>query len=130
MSEPAQMSGRDLLEAALRGAAPASAILQRCTVQPPPPAAAPSVTPPVAIGVPFAPVAAPEPAQRFNAPPSPLERTPMPTVSPPLTTELINAAPLVRTKRKIRTFAGAVAYLRQGQGPALLLLHGLTSCSS
>jgi len=104
-------------------------ILQRRTVQPPPPAAAPSVTPPVAIGVPFAPVAAPEPAPRFNAPPSPLERTPMPTVSPPLTTELINAAPLARTKRKIRTFAGDVAYLRQGQGPALLLLHGIPSSS-
>src|SRR3989442_13600655 len=81
------------------------------------------------ISVPFAPVAAPEPAQRFSAPPSPLERTPTPTVSPPMITELINAAPLARTKRRIRTFGGDVAYLRQGQGPALLLLHGIPSSS-
>src|SRR3989454_3565496 len=110
-------------------------ILQRRSAQPPAPqpsitvAAPPTVTPPMPIGIPSAPVAAPEPAQRFSAPPSPLERTPTPTVSPPLITELINAAPLARTKRKIRTFAGDVAYLRKGQGPALLLLHGIPSSS-
>ena len=106
-------------------------ILQRRLAQPPPavPAAAPTGPPPVPIGVPFAPVPAPEPSQRFSPPPSPLERTPTPTVSPPLTTELISAAPLARTKRKIRTFAGDVAYLRKGQGPALLLLHGIPSSS-
>ena len=106
-------------------------ILQRRLAQPPPavPAAAPTGPPPIPIGVPFAPVPAPEPSQRFSPPPSPLERTPTPTVSPPLTTELISAAPLARTKRKIRTFAGDVAYLRKGQGPALLLLHGIPSSS-
>jgi len=106
-------------------------ILQRRLAQPPPavPAAAPTGPPPIPIGVPFAPVPAPEPSQRFSPPPSPLERTSTPTVSPPLTTELISAAPLARTKRKIRTFAGDVAYLRKGQGPALLLLHGIPSSS-
>ena len=106
-------------------------ILQRRLAQPPPAvaAAAPTGPPPMPIGVPFAPVPAPEPSQRFSPPPSPLERTPTPTVSPPLTTELISAAPLARTKRKIRTFAGDIAYLRKGQGPALLLLHGIPSSS-
>src|SRR3989440_3576709 len=82
------------------------------------------------------PAPAPEPAQaatqppaRFAAPPSPLERTPTPTVSPPMITELINAAPLARTKRRIRTFGGDVAYLRTGQGPPLVLLHGIPSSS-
>lgn len=46
-----------------------------------------------------------------------------------MTTELISTAPLARTKRKVRTFAGDVAYLRKGQGPALLLLHGIPSSS-
>src|SRR5436305_11704534 len=106
-------------------------ILQRRLAQPPPAvaAAAPTGPPPMPIGVPFAPVPAPEPSQRFSPPPSPLERTPTPTVSPSLATELIGAAPLARTKRKIRTFAGDVAYLRKGQGPALLLLHGIPSSS-
>src|SRR5207253_9997562 len=117
------------------GAGSTHVILQRRSAQPAGPrpsitaAAPPAEPPPIPIGVPFAPLAAPEPAQRFSAPPSPLERTPTPTVSPPLITELINAAPLARTKRKIRTFAGDVAYLRKGQGPALLLLHGIPSSS-
>jgi uncharacterized protein (TIGR00369 family) len=63
------------------------------------------------------------------APPSPLERPATPLVSPSMTTELISTAPLARSKRKIRTFAGDVAYLRQGQGPPLLLLHGIPSSS-
>ncbi|TMF88151.1 MAG: alpha/beta fold hydrolase [Chloroflexi bacterium] len=108
-------------------------ILQRRLAQPPPPPsvapAAPTGPPPMPSGVPFAPAPAPEPAPRFTPPPSPLERTPTPTVSPSLATELISAAPLARTKRKIRTFAGDVAYLRKGQGPALLLLHGIPSSS-
>lgn len=57
------------------------------------------------------------------------ERQTPPIVSPPMTTELISAAPLARTKRKVRTFAGDVAYLRKGQGPAVLLLHGIPSSS-
>lgn len=61
------------------------------------------------------------------APPS--EPAVPPIVSPPMTTELISPAPLARSKRKIRTFAGDIAYLRQGQGPALLLLHGIPSSS-
>jgi len=73
--------------------------------------------------------AAAEPATRFAAPPSPLERTPTPTVSPSMTTELIGMAPLARSKRKIRTFAGDIAYLRTGQGPPLVLLHGIPSSS-
>ncbi|TMF11790.1 MAG: alpha/beta fold hydrolase [Chloroflexi bacterium] len=66
---------------------------------------------------------------RFAAPPSALERAPTPTVSPPMTTELIGMAPLARSKRKIRTFAGDIAYLRTGQGPPLVLLHGIPSSS-
>jgi 2-hydroxymuconate-semialdehyde hydrolase len=65
----------------------------------------------------------------FSAPPSPLERSAPPMVSPSMTTELISTAPLARNKRKIRTFAGDVAYLRKGQGPAILLLHGIPSSS-
>jgi len=70
-----------------------------------------------------------EPPPRFAPPPSPLERPSTPTVSPSMTTELISMAPLARSKRKIRTFAGDIAYLRQGQGPPLLLLHGIPSSS-
>jgi 2-hydroxymuconate-semialdehyde hydrolase len=76
-----------------------------------------------------APPGAPEPPPRFAPPASPLERTATPTVSPPMTTELISMAPLARNKRKIRTFAGDVAYLRQGQGPPLVLMHGIPSSS-
>jgi 2-hydroxymuconate-semialdehyde hydrolase len=76
-----------------------------------------------------APLAPPEPVPHFAAPPSPLERTPTPTVSPSMSTELISMAPLSRGKRKIRTFAGDIAYLRQGQGPPLLLIHGIPSSS-
>jgi 2-hydroxymuconate-semialdehyde hydrolase len=91
-----------------------------------PPAAwtAPPEPPPQA-----APAAASEPPPRFAAPPSPLERPSTPTVSPSMTTELISMAPLARSKRKIRTFAGDIAYVRQGQGPAVLLLHGIPSSS-
>ena len=46
-----------------------------------------------------------------------------------MTTELIGMAPLARGKRKIRTFAGDIAYLRTGQGPPLVLLHGIPSSS-
>jgi 2-hydroxymuconate-semialdehyde hydrolase len=70
-----------------------------------------------------------EPPARFAPPPSPLERPTTPTVSPSMTTELISMAPLARSKRKIRTFAGDIAYLRKGQGPALVLLHGIPSSS-
>ena len=87
------------------------------------PASAPQPAPPD-----VTPVAA-VPAPRFAAPPSPLERTPTPTVSPSMSTELISMAPLARNKRKIRTFAGDIAYLRQGQGPPLLLVHGIPSSS-
>src|SRR6195256_1511316 len=97
-------------------------ILQRRTAQPAP---QPSFqTPPHET----APVTG-EPT-RFAAPPSPLERTaPTPTVSPAMTTELISMAPLAQSKRKIRTFAGDIAYLRSGHGPALVLLHGIPSSS-
>ncbi|HET9847461.1 MAG TPA: alpha/beta fold hydrolase [Candidatus Dormibacteraeota bacterium] len=59
----------------------------------------------------------------------PAQRTPTPTVSPPLATEPISTAPLARNKQKVRTFAGDIAYLRRGQGPALLLVHGIPSSS-
>ncbi|HEV3097036.1 MAG TPA: alpha/beta fold hydrolase [Candidatus Dormibacteraeota bacterium] len=91
-------------------------IMQRRPMAPPVSAPAPQPAPP--------PVSMPS-----TPPPSPLERQPTPVVSPPLTTELIATAPLARTKRKIRTFAGDIAYLRKGQGPPLLLLHGIPSSS-
>jgi 2-hydroxymuconate-semialdehyde hydrolase len=73
-----------------------------------------------------APVAS-EPPPRFAPPPSALERPSTPSVSPSMTTELISMAPLARSKRKIRTFAGDIAYIRKGQGPPILLLHGIPS---
>jgi 2-hydroxymuconate-semialdehyde hydrolase len=101
-------------------------ILQPRAAAVPEPAPSVSAPPPPP---PAAPVMAPEPAPRFAAPPSPLERPATPTVSPSMTTELISMAPLARSKRKIRTFAGDVAYVRKGQGPPLLLLHGIPSSS-
>lgn len=87
-------------------------------VEPSKPAARPEPVPP-----------APAAPARYAVPPSPLERTATPLVSPPMTTELIGTAPLARSKRKIRTFAGDIAYLRTGQGPPLVLLHGIPSSS-
>src|SRR5438132_5815846 len=71
-----------------------------------------------------APAVTSEPPTRFAPPPSPLERPATPAVSPSMTTELISTAPLARSKRKIRTFAGDVAYLRMGPGPAVHIIHG------
>ena len=97
-------------------------ILQRRSAQPAPQPPFPAPPPEKAL-----PTAGPA---RFAAPPSPLERTvPTPTVSPPMTTELIATAPLAQSKRKIRTFAGDIAYLRSGHGPPLVLLHGIPSSS-
>lgn len=102
----------------------------------PPIAAAPPIIaaplPPVVVPVPVPPVAPLPPAPAMmpaTAPPSPLERQPAASGTVPMATELINPAPLARTKRKIRTFAGDVAYLRKGQGPALFLIHGIPSSS-
>jgi 2-hydroxymuconate-semialdehyde hydrolase len=87
------------------------------------PMAAPIMPPPVELPPP------PPVAEPRQAPPSPLERAPTPMVSPPFATKPISPAPLARTKRKIRTFAGDVAYVRMGQGPPLVLLHGIPSSS-
>lgn len=92
----------------------------------PSPASAPPAAPTVESQ---APVSPPVPALVAVPATPPAERTPTPTVSPPLTTELISTAPLARSKQKIRTFAGDIAYLRQGQGPALVLVHGIPSSS-
>src|SRR5207302_11055447 len=93
------------------------------------PISTPSQQPVERARMPVPPCAPPTLARPVVPPPQPLERPPTPTFPPPLTTELISAAPLARTKRKIRTFAGDIAYLRKGQGPALVLLHGIPSSS-
>jgi uncharacterized protein (TIGR00369 family) len=105
-------------------------VLQRRPVgsQPAPPPASPALPQSPSLPEVALPAAA-IPAPRFAAPPSPLERSPTPTVSPSMSTELIGMAPLARSKRKIRTFAGDIAYLRKGQGPPLLLVHGIPSSS-
>jgi uncharacterized protein (TIGR00369 family) len=105
---------------------------------PPPPPEPPAVAPafePITPVVPVPPIAPPivpavpiTESQSAGPPPSRLERKPTPAAAP-LITEPINTAPLARSKRKIRTFAGDIAYLRKGQGPALLLLHGIPSSS-
>jgi uncharacterized protein (TIGR00369 family) len=120
----------DLQNQLIARASSTNVILHRRAAEPPPPVwqTAPPQGTPLAQQE-AAPPGAPEPPARFAPPPSPLERTATPTVSPPMTTELISTAPLARNKRKIRTFAGDVAYLRQGQGPPLVLLHGIPSSS-
>jgi 2-hydroxymuconate-semialdehyde hydrolase len=100
-------------------------ILQRRGAQP----ATPLAASPAPAPAPTAPAGPYEPPPRFAAPPSALERPSTPTVSPSMTTELISMAPLARGKRKIRTFAGDIAYIRKGQGPPILLLHGIPSSS-
>ena len=114
----------DLQNQLIARASSTNLILQRR----PPVRAMPPQAPPL-VQQEAAPPGAPEPPPRFAPPPSPLERTSTPTVSPSMTTELISMAPLARSKRKIRTFVGDVAYLRQGQGPPLVLLHGIPSSS-
>jgi uncharacterized protein (TIGR00369 family) len=90
--------------------------------RPPLPSSAPAPAP---IAEPAPP---PTPPPSTTASPSP-DPTKIPAASPLMTTELIITAPLARSKRKIRTFAGDIAYLRKGQGPALLLIHGIPSSS-
>jgi len=118
-----------------RVAEPPAAVMQAPTEAAPPiqpiPASMPLPPIPPVIAMPPLPVALPAPpmAEPRQAPPSPLERSPTPIVSPSLLTEPIAPAPLARTKRRIRTFAGDVAYVRMGQGPPLVLLHGIPSSS-
>ncbi|MEO6796480.1 MAG: alpha/beta fold hydrolase [Candidatus Dormibacter sp.] len=88
---------------------------------PTPEAAVPPLLPP--------PIPLPVPAPWFNAPPSALEHGATSAVSVPTGEAPIVPAPLARAKGRIRTQAGDIAYLRQGQGPALLLLHGMPMSS-
>jgi uncharacterized protein (TIGR00369 family) len=90
--------------------------------RPSPAAPAAAETPPPANAA--APVNTP-----FEAPASPLEHAAMSTVSSHAGDAPILAAPLARGKGRIRTFAGDIAYLRRGQGPPLLLLHGIPTSS-
>ena len=70
-----------------------------------------------------------QPRVAATPPPPAPERPVVPSVSPSMSTELISMAPMASSKRKIRTFAGDIAYLRKGQGPPILLLHGIPSSS-
>jgi 2-hydroxymuconate-semialdehyde hydrolase len=65
----------------------------------------------------------------FNAPPSPLEHGATSSVSTPTGEAPIAPAQLARNKGRVRTFAGDIAYLRKGQGPALFLIHGIPTSS-
>ncbi len=89
---------------------------------PAPPAATAPVPPPL-------PPTAPAPAPWFNAPPSALEHGSTNTTSIPSTEAPIAPAPLARGKGRIRTHAGDITYLRKGQGPPLVLLHGIPTSS-
>jgi len=75
------------------------------------------------------PILVPAAAPWFNAPPSALEHGATSSVSVPTGEAPIAPAPLARGKGRIRTHAGDIAYLRQGQGPPLLLLHGIPTSS-
>lgn len=116
----AEADVRDQQNQLIARASSTNIILQRRAQEP---AASPAVP------AESAPAASAEPPTRFAAPPSPLERPPTPAVSPSMTTELISMAPLAAGKRKIRTFAGDLAYIRKGQGPPVVLLHGIPSSS-
>ena len=71
----------------------------------------------------------PQPSGTFNAPPSPLEHGFTSSVSTPTGEAPIASAPLARSKGRIRTFAGDIAYLRKGHGPPLFLIHGIPTSS-
>lgn len=97
-------------------------------------AAAAQSQPPAAPQPPAAAAPAPEPsaapaAAPFNAPPSRLEHGTSSSVSTPTGEAPIAPAPIARSKGRIRTFAGDIAYLRRGQGPPLFLIHGIPTSS-
>jgi len=97
----------------------------------PPPASATELVAPAPMPVPLPPAALPAatPPTVFNAPPSRLEHGATNAVSTPTGEAPIAPAPMARNKGRIRTFAGDIAYLRKGQGPPLLLLHGIPTSS-
>ncbi len=104
---------------------------------PEPPVVAPALEPVLPV-VPVPPIVSPEPAAAPVQPSSPTPEEPPPSDRRkesdagsriPLAAEPIVPAPMAQGKRKIRTFAGDIAYLRKGQGPALLLIHGIPSSS-
>ncbi|TMG38211.1 MAG: alpha/beta fold hydrolase [Chloroflexi bacterium] len=69
------------------------------------------------------------PAPRFDAPPSPLEHSPASATPSQPSLPPIAAAPLAQGKRRVRVSVGDIAYLRKGQGPPVVLIHGIPSSS-
>jgi uncharacterized protein (TIGR00369 family) len=67
-------------------------------------------------------------ATASSAPPSALEHEPPMTT--PVTTPPAMAVPaFAQSKLRVRLFAGDMAYVRRGQGPPVVLLHGIPSSS-
>lgn len=91
---------------------------------PPPPPPPPPAAPAVAVAPP---VAAP-PMPPFVAPHSPLEHEPTMTTAP-TDAQPIAPSAFAQSKWRVRLFGGDMAYLRRGQGPPVILLHGIPSSS-
>jgi uncharacterized protein (TIGR00369 family) len=106
--------------------APPMAVPPAPSMPPPPP---PPPTPPPSPATPFMPppVGAPAPPG-LGAPPSRLEHERM-TTTPITDSQPTAPSAFTQSKWRVRLFGGDMAYIRRGQGPPVLLLHGIPSSS-